>query len=153
MQQRTLGQSDLQVSVVGLGANNFGGRMETAATRAVVHKALDCGVTLIDTADAYGPDGKSEAAIGEVLKARTGGEEPFGPRMGNRVGDLALTADGTIVADNTAGSIHAVGASVAGYAAKELKVKNVGVIDDRTAFGQGIAMEFKRQAQKNMEMN
>ena len=48
MQQRTLGQSDLQVSVVGLGANNFGGRMETAATRAVVHKALDCGVTLID---------------------------------------------------------------------------------------------------------
>ncbi|WP_020653576.1 branched-chain amino acid ABC transporter substrate-binding protein [Massilia niastensis] len=40
-----------------------------------------------------------------------------------------------------------VGASVAAYAAKELKVKNVGVIDDRTAFGQGIAMEFKRQAQ------
>lgn len=40
-----------------------------------------------------------------------------------------------------------VGASVASYAAKELKVKNVGVIDDRTAFGQGIAMEFKRQAQ------
>jgi ABC-type branched-subunit amino acid transport system substrate-binding protein len=41
-----------------------------------------------------------------------------------------------------------VGASMAAYAAKELKVKNVGVIDDRTAFGQGIAMEFKRQAQK-----
>lgn len=40
-----------------------------------------------------------------------------------------------------------VGASVAGYAAKELKIKNIGVIDDRTAFGQGIAMEFKRQAQ------
>jgi ABC-type branched-subunit amino acid transport system substrate-binding protein len=42
-----------------------------------------------------------------------------------------------------------VGGSVASYAAKELKVKNVGVIDDRTAFGQGIAMEFKRQAQAN----
>ena len=70
MQQRTLGQSDLQVSVVGLGANNFGGRMDTAATRAVIHRALDCGVTLIDTADAYGPDGKSEAAIGEVLGPR-----------------------------------------------------------------------------------
>jgi ABC-type branched-subunit amino acid transport system substrate-binding protein len=41
-----------------------------------------------------------------------------------------------------------VGASVAAYAAKELKVRNVGVIDDRTAFGQGIAMEFKRQAQQ-----
>ncbi|TFW35209.1 branched-chain amino acid ABC transporter substrate-binding protein [Massilia horti] len=39
-----------------------------------------------------------------------------------------------------------VGGSVASYAAKELKLKNVGVIDDRTAFGQGIAAEFKRQA-------
>jgi branched-chain amino acid transport system substrate-binding protein len=39
-----------------------------------------------------------------------------------------------------------VGASMAAYAAKELKLKNVGVIDDRTAFGQGIAAEFKRQA-------
>jgi aryl-alcohol dehydrogenase-like predicted oxidoreductase len=70
MQQRTLGSSDLKVSAVGLGTNNFGGRMDVAATRAVVHKALDCGVTLIDTADAYGPDGKSEAAIGEVLGPR-----------------------------------------------------------------------------------
>jgi ABC-type branched-subunit amino acid transport system substrate-binding protein len=40
-----------------------------------------------------------------------------------------------------------VGGSMATYAAKELKIKNVGVIDDRTAFGQGVAMEFKRQAQ------
>lgn len=70
MQQRTLGPSDLKISVVGLGANNFGGRMDTAQVRAVVHKALDCGVSLIDTADAYGPDGKSEAAIGEVLGPR-----------------------------------------------------------------------------------
>ncbi len=70
MQQRTLGSSDLEVSAVGLGANNFGGRMDTAQVRAVVHKALDCGVTLIDTADAYGPDGKSEASIGEVLGPR-----------------------------------------------------------------------------------
>ena len=42
-----------------------------------------------------------------------------------------------------------VGGSMAAYAAKELKVRNVGVIDDRTAFGQGIAMEFKRQARAN----
>lgn len=41
-----------------------------------------------------------------------------------------------------------VGAAMAQYAARDLKVKTVGVIDDRTAFGQGIAMEFKRQAQK-----
>ncbi len=70
MQQRTLGQSGLKVSAVGLGANNFGGRMDAEATRVVVHKALDLGVTLIDTADAYGPDGKSEICIGQALGSR-----------------------------------------------------------------------------------
>jgi aryl-alcohol dehydrogenase-like predicted oxidoreductase len=70
MQTRTLGQSDLKISAVGLGTNNFGGRMDIDAVRPVVHKALDLGVTLIDTADAYGPDGKSELCLGEVLGPR-----------------------------------------------------------------------------------
>jgi aryl-alcohol dehydrogenase-like predicted oxidoreductase len=70
MQHRTLGASGLKVSIVGLGANNFGGRMDLAATRAVVHRALDLGVTLIDTADAYGGNGASESCLGEVLGAR-----------------------------------------------------------------------------------
>lgn len=70
MQQRTLGQSGLKVSAIGLGANNFGGRMDAEATRIVLHKALDLGVTLIDTADAYGPDGKSEICIGQALGPR-----------------------------------------------------------------------------------
>src|SRR5262249_2674253 len=70
MQQRALGNSGLIVSAVGLGGNNFGGRLDLAATRAVVHKALDLGVTLIDTADVYGNKGGSESYLGEVLGAR-----------------------------------------------------------------------------------
>lgn len=59
-----------------------------------------------------------------------------------------ITAAGYPTVFRIVASDTQVGASVAGYAAKELKVRNIGVIDDRTAFGQGIAMEFKRQAQK-----
>jgi len=60
-----------------------------------------------------------------------------------------ITASGYATVFRIVASDTQVGGSVASYAAKELKVKNVGVIDDRTAFGQGIAMEFKRQAQAN----
>jgi aryl-alcohol dehydrogenase-like predicted oxidoreductase len=70
MQTRTLGNSALVVSAVGLGGNNFGGRIDLAASRAVVHKALDLGITLIDTADSYGNRGGSEEALGEILGAR-----------------------------------------------------------------------------------
>src|SRR5919199_1677939 len=71
MEERNLGHSGLRVSAVGLGCNNFGGRMDLEATRRVAHKALDVGITLIDTADAYGePFGSSETLLGEVLGAR-----------------------------------------------------------------------------------
>src|SRR5215216_1147572 len=71
MQKRKLGNSDLEVSVVGLGCNNFGGRMDLAATRRVVDKALDLGITLFDTADAYGdPKGGSEECLGQILGPR-----------------------------------------------------------------------------------
>lgn len=70
MEQRRLGQSGLTVSAVGLGCNNFGRRIhETAAVRGVVHRALDLGVTLFDTADVYG-QGKSEEFLAETLGAR-----------------------------------------------------------------------------------
>lgn len=69
MKTRRLGSSNLEVSVVGLGTNNFGMRLDLEATRAVIDKAIEVGVTLIDTADTYG-DTKSEAFIGEVLGAR-----------------------------------------------------------------------------------
>ncbi|MBB5133805.1 aryl-alcohol dehydrogenase-like predicted oxidoreductase [Thermocatellispora tengchongensis] len=67
MSYRRLGDSGLVVSAVGLGANNFGRRIDVEATRAVVDAALDAGITLIDTADIYG---ESEAFLGEVLQGR-----------------------------------------------------------------------------------
>jgi aryl-alcohol dehydrogenase-like predicted oxidoreductase len=67
LEQRNLGRSGLIVSAVGLGCNNFGGRMDMAATRAVVHKALDLGVTFFDTADTYGNQGACEEYLGRVL--------------------------------------------------------------------------------------
>jgi aryl-alcohol dehydrogenase-like predicted oxidoreductase len=70
MRYRSLGESGLVVSVVGLGCNNFGRRLDIAGTRAVVDAALEAGVTLFDTADMYGIDGGSEKALGEVLDKR-----------------------------------------------------------------------------------
>jgi len=70
MRYRTLGDSGLLVSVVGLGCNNFGGRLDTARTRAVVDAAIDEGITLLDTAETYGGNGASELALGEVLGGR-----------------------------------------------------------------------------------
>src|SRR5690606_26709900 len=70
MEQRNLGPSGLQVSVVGLGCNNFGMRIDLEGSRAVVHKALDLGITLFDTADTYGNKGGSETILGEILGNR-----------------------------------------------------------------------------------
>lgn len=70
MKERNLGRSGLKVSLVGLGCNNLGGRLDLEGSRAVVHKALDVGVTLFDTADIYGNRGGSESALGEILGAR-----------------------------------------------------------------------------------
>jgi aryl-alcohol dehydrogenase-like predicted oxidoreductase len=70
MRYRTLGDSGLLVSVVGLGCNNFGGRIDLQRTRAVVGAAIDAGITLFDTAEMYGKDGGSELALGEVLAGR-----------------------------------------------------------------------------------
>ena len=70
MQKRRLGASGPEVSLVGLGTNNFGGRIGPEAARLVLHKALDLGVTLIDTADAYGNKGGSEEILGNFLGPR-----------------------------------------------------------------------------------
>ena len=70
MEQRNLGRSGLIVSAVGLGTNNFGGRLDAAATRGVVHKALDLGITFYDTSDTYGGGGASEEYLGRALGAR-----------------------------------------------------------------------------------
>ena len=70
MRYRPLGNSGLIVSVVGLGGNNFGRRLDVEQTRAVVDAAMDAGVTLLDTADAYGGQGRSEEILGAVLAGR-----------------------------------------------------------------------------------
>jgi aryl-alcohol dehydrogenase-like predicted oxidoreductase len=67
---RALGDSGLAVSVVGLGCNNFGRRVDLAGTRAVVDAAIAEGVTFFDTADIYGGSGASEELLGEVLLGR-----------------------------------------------------------------------------------
>jgi aryl-alcohol dehydrogenase-like predicted oxidoreductase len=67
---RTLGDSGLLVSVVGLGCNNFGVRLDGDRTRDVVDAAIDAGITLLDTADIYGNQGGSETFLGQVLDGR-----------------------------------------------------------------------------------
>lgn len=69
METRRLGSSDLFVSVLGLGCNNFGGRIDAVESRRVIDAALDHGVTFLDTADIYA-DTRSETIIGEVLEGR-----------------------------------------------------------------------------------
>jgi aryl-alcohol dehydrogenase-like predicted oxidoreductase len=65
--KRRLGGSALEVSVIGLGGNNFGGRIDFAASSRVVHKAIEVGINLIDTADGYGNKGGSEESLGRIL--------------------------------------------------------------------------------------
>jgi aryl-alcohol dehydrogenase-like predicted oxidoreductase len=71
MRYRRLGVSGLVVSVVGLGCNNIGRKLDLDGTRAVVDAALEHGITLFDTADIYGsPHGASEELLGAALKGR-----------------------------------------------------------------------------------
>jgi aryl-alcohol dehydrogenase-like predicted oxidoreductase len=58
------------VSVIGLGCDNFGHRCDPGASAAIVQKALDLGITFFDTADIYGPHGRSEEYLGKALKGR-----------------------------------------------------------------------------------
>jgi aryl-alcohol dehydrogenase-like predicted oxidoreductase len=67
MLTRNLGRSGLRVSLVGLGCNNFGGRIDDEAARKVVDAAIEHGITLFDTADVYGNRGGSETVLGQLL--------------------------------------------------------------------------------------
>jgi aryl-alcohol dehydrogenase-like predicted oxidoreductase len=69
MRERLLGSSDLRVSVVGLGCNAFGWRIDASATRDVVNAALEAGITFFDTAESYG-EGESELFLGRALAGR-----------------------------------------------------------------------------------
>ena len=83
MDYRTLGRSGLQVSTIGLGCNNFGGRIDLEASRAVIHAARDAGVTLFDTADVYG-------ALGLKTSHKGASEEILGTVLGPRRHDIVL---------------------------------------------------------------
>jgi aryl-alcohol dehydrogenase-like predicted oxidoreductase len=67
LEKRTIGS--LEVSVVGLGCNNFGWRIDAVATARVVDSVLDAGINFLDTADIYG-NGQSEEFLGQALKGR-----------------------------------------------------------------------------------
>ena len=69
MESRRLGSAGPQVSVVGLGCNNFGMKLDQAQTTAVVQAALEAGITHFDTAESYG-DGQSEVFLGKALGDR-----------------------------------------------------------------------------------
>jgi aryl-alcohol dehydrogenase-like predicted oxidoreductase len=85
MDLRTVGRSGLQVSVLGLGCNNFGSRIDEDAARAVVQASLDEGVTFFDTSDSYG-GGRSEEFLGRALEGHRD-EVVIATKFGSRVGD------------------------------------------------------------------
>jgi aryl-alcohol dehydrogenase-like predicted oxidoreductase len=69
LETRPVGGGVLQATIVGLGCNNFGRRVDAEATTRIVHAALEEGITFFDTADIYG-GGQSEAMLGAALKGR-----------------------------------------------------------------------------------
>jgi aryl-alcohol dehydrogenase-like predicted oxidoreductase len=88
--KRSLGVLGPEVSVIGLGCNNFGRRVDLEGTRAVVDAALDQGITFLDTSNTYGdPRGQSEEFLGQVLqgrRARVVLATKFGMDMGDGLG-------------------------------------------------------------------
>jgi aryl-alcohol dehydrogenase-like predicted oxidoreductase len=71
MEKRNVGKSGLKVSAVGLGCNNFGWLIDADLSEKIIHKAVDLGVTLFDTAPVYGVNGgESEQILGKALGAR-----------------------------------------------------------------------------------
>jgi aryl-alcohol dehydrogenase-like predicted oxidoreductase len=106
MKKRRLGTSALDVSVVGLGGNNFGGRIDFAASERVVHKAIALGITLIDTADSYGNKGGSEEELGRIL-----GEKRKQIVLATKFG-LPMDDTGTLRGASRRYIMHAVEASL-----------------------------------------
>jgi aryl-alcohol dehydrogenase-like predicted oxidoreductase len=92
MEMRRLGPTGPLVSLVGLGCNNFGHRIDLAATRRVVDRALDLGVTLFDTADVYGC-GHSERVLGTALQGRRD-DVVIVTKVGNVFDERTRIADG-----------------------------------------------------------
>jgi aryl-alcohol dehydrogenase-like predicted oxidoreductase len=96
MDTRTIGQ--LRVSTVGLGCNNFGWHLDWPASQAVVHAALDAGITHFDTAEVYG-DSESERMLGRALGSRRNDvivATKFGNGTNARPETVARSAEGSL---------------------------------------------------------
>jgi aryl-alcohol dehydrogenase-like predicted oxidoreductase len=93
MEIRNLGSSGLRVSTIGMGCNNFGGRIDLDATRAVIHKAIDLGITLFDTSDTYGERGGAETAMGQVFGDRRK-DIVLATKFGNPMDDIGVKQGG-----------------------------------------------------------
>jgi aryl-alcohol dehydrogenase-like predicted oxidoreductase len=91
---RRLGRSGLEVSAIGLGCNNFGGRIGAKETDAVVGQALDSGITLFDTADVYGERGGSETLLGKALGKRRQ-QVVIATKFGSKMGDTPYEQGGS----------------------------------------------------------
>ena len=68
MEYRNLGKAGVKVSAIGVGCNQFGGKVDAEGTKAIVHRALDLGINFFDTADVYGNRGGSETNVGAALE-------------------------------------------------------------------------------------
>jgi len=108
LRQRNVGHSGLLVSELGLGCNNFGGRLDREASIEVIRAALELGVTLFDTADVYpmGRPGASEEILGKAL-----GTERQNVVLATKFG-LPMDADGTLKGGSRRYIITAVEASL-----------------------------------------
>ena len=93
METRALGRSDLKLSLVGLGCNNFGARIDYATSEKVVRCALDLGINHFDTADIYGA-GASEEFLGRALGARRK-DIVLATKFGQRTRDQAPARGGS----------------------------------------------------------
>ena len=94
MEMRHLGNSGLEVSVIGLGCNNFGRRLDEKQTATVVSVAVDAGITLFDTADLYGENGTSETYLGKALKGHRD-QVVIATKFGGPMGQLPMQKGGS----------------------------------------------------------
>ena len=93
MEFRQLGRSGVSVSEIGLGCNNFGGRVDQSGTKRVVDAALDHGITLFDTADVYGGS-NSEVFLGKALGSKRS-DVIIATKFGMAMGQDALSRGGS----------------------------------------------------------
>ncbi|MCK6564366.1 MAG: aldo/keto reductase [Dehalococcoidia bacterium] len=93
MEHRHLGRSGLQVSVVGLGCNNFGRRIDAVQAKEVVDRALDLGINFFDTANVYGA-GQSEEFLGRALEGRRQ-DVVIATKFGMRMGEQPMESGGS----------------------------------------------------------